>query len=47
MVISLAEDVTALYRVLPVCQSSHSNPWSQKHHHSWDGQANGASQHLP
>ena len=37
-VISLAENVTALYRVLPVSQSGHSNPESQKHHHSWWGQ---------
>ena len=29
-VISLAENVTALYRVLPVCQSGHINPVSQK-----------------
>ena len=37
-VIPLAENVTALYRVLPVCQSGHTNPGSQKHHHSWRGQ---------
>ena len=37
-VISLAENVTTLYCVLPVCQRGHSNPWSQQHHHSWRGQ---------